>query len=459
MKENLWLSFSSHEGVRLSPFKDRATVGSASSNAVVLGGKGVRALHGQFLLKESSGDLDDVFYRDFSERALVSLRSVSAVHVGLWKVEVDDFESIRKRYEQSMHASFKVHLKNHPLDSLESVLHAFHRDWFLETEIPLDIRKSLEAQFSELSLRGPIERLLEDPDVTDVLVEDFDSIWIERKGELCKTSASFTHREAYSIYLENLLSDLHKTVDEVHPYIDFFLNDGSRGHLIGPPLTDGARYLSIRKPRKEAWTFEVLKNLGMFSASALDFLNTLVRQEKNVLVSGATGSGKTTLLKAMLAACDSHARLVVIEDVPELRLPRPNAAFLTTRTDVRGQLPPVTMRDLVKQSLRMRPDRIVIGEVRGAEALDLLHAMNTGHRGCMGSLHANSARDALYRLQGLIHLSHETLSEGATRDLIARNIHVVLHCGRGENGRRFLQEAACIRGSDGDQILLEPVAL
>ncbi|MDB5037626.1 MAG: Flp pilus assembly protein ATPase CpaF [Bacteriovoracaceae bacterium] len=448
--QQMWVCFRSEAEIKFAPLTDRCTVGSASSNAISIDGRGVRSLHGQFFIENG-----EFCFRDFQDKNIFRFISNKEVSIGIWKASVKDFEALRKEYEKSILDSFKAILKEVKSENLVEAYQSLRRRWFLTKELPEEIRKLLKSQVAEISLSSPIEKLLEDPEITDILVESYDRIWIERSGELLPSGLRFINPDTYEIYLENLLSGLHKTIDEVRPFLDFVLTDGSRAHLIVPPLTDGARYLSIRKIKKDFFTLEDLHQRTMFSEDTLKILRKSILDGCNILISGATGSGKTTLLKALLNEIPKSKRIVVIEDTSELRIPRENAAFLYSRMDLRGSLPPVTLRDLVRQALRMRPDRIMIGEVRGEEALDLMHAMNTGHRGCMGSLHANSARDALFRLQGLIQMSSASLSESAMRDLIARNLHLVLHCGRDLAGSRKLLEYAFVRGLDQSQILME----
>lgn len=445
----LWLSLKSEQTLKFASLQDRATIGSASSNHITIQGKGIRSLHGQFLLEE-----ENYFYRDFSDRQCIPLHQDSQIIIGNWLITSNPFDHFWEKYHSLFQEDFKANLTQSSQPHLEEALSKLKMNWFLTNETPEIVVSSLSSQFQEVSLLGPIERILEDPFVTDVLVESFDQIWVEKNGELTFSNFYFSNPESYKLYLENLLAQAHKTLDEAIPFVDFILPGGHRGHVIAPPVTDGKYYLSIRKMRRDILTLNNFVQREMFSERTLQLLQKFIREQKNILISGATGSGKTTLLKALINACPEHEHLLVAEDTPELKFPRKNSCFLYTRISSETELPPVTLRDLVRQALRMRPDRIVIGEVRGDEALDLLHAMNTGHRGCMGSLHANSARDALYRLEGLVRMSSAALSEQAVRDLVSRNIHVVLHCEKGE-GKRKLKEVAYVHGRDNDRILLE----
>jgi len=448
----LWIAFRSDGNIKLAPFRDRSTVGSTMSNTIALEGHGVRPLHGQFFVES-----DSYRFRDFLDRSIYILDGGSEIPIGSWKASLGSVFEFQNRFRPQILDSFRQILKDPKVGfDLERALEQVHRFFFLAApRLPDSLDEMLRKQFSELSLLGPIEYLLKIPDITDILVESHDHIWIEQAGVLKLSDCRFSSDESYNIYLENLLTKLHKTIDECSPFLDFVLPEGSRGHLIIPPVTSGPKYLSIRKTRDNYFSLSDLLSLEMFSEPAFQTLKNALVEQKNILVSGATGSGKTTLMRALINECHGDERILILEDTPELKLPRNNTVFLQTRIDAASKLPAVGLRDLVRQCLRMRPDRIVVGEVRGHEALDLLHAMNTGHRGCLGSLHSNSARDALFRLQGLIQMSDASLSESVTRDLISRNIHLVLHCGRAKGGPRKLSEMGWIRGIDQDRILME----
>jgi Flp pilus assembly CpaF family ATPase len=449
-EHGLWLWLRRGEERKLGLVEDRSTVGSALSNHITLLSGDIRSLHGQFLIAD-----EQWIYRDFDKCSEFFIKPGEAFKIADWNCVAGQLDKLSSLYESFLLEDFKMVLKSYPSLNLSQALEEIRKRWFFSQVVPPVIERLLTSQIEQVSLVSPIERLLEDEEVSDILVEAFDRIWIERKGELEQANVRFINAETYQIYLENLLAALHKSIDDVRPYLDFVLSDGSRGHLIVPPLTDGSRYLSIRKKKKSMLSLDQLNERGMFSPTALQAIRASLNQRKNILISGSTGSGKTTLLKSILCEIPEKERTIVIEDTPELSIDRQNTAFLYSRTDSLSQLPAITLRELVRQSLRMRPDRIIIGEVRGEEALDLMHAMNTGHRGCLGSLHANSNRDALSRLQGLIQMSSSTLSENAMRDLIARNLHLLLHCARDIDGKRRVSEYSFVRGIDQNQILLE----
>jgi pilus assembly protein CpaF len=446
----MWGYLSSDHKKSFFPIRERETLGSAKSNTVCLDDKSIQAIHAQIIVKENVCHI-----KNYELKQSKILKHDNTIALGHYQLLVGEIENFWKKHKHEISSTFKSHLESSSQQDLKKALKAVSRIWFFGRELPSFLEKELEAEFQELSLISPVERLLNDEEISDILVEAFDKIWIERQGLLVLSSERFSNLETYKVYLENLLSSLEKNIDESTPFVDFVLNDGSRGHLIGPPITNGSQYLSIRKVRRNLMTLEDLFERDMFSSIALEKIRKYILEGKNFIISGATGSGKTSLLKAMLLECPQSERLVVIEDTPEIKINRLNSVFLNTRADKSSQFSEISLRDLVRQSLRMRPNRIVIGEVRGKEAIDLLFAMNTGHRGCAGSLHANSARDALFRLEGLVRLSSSALSESVTRDLIARNIHIVLHCEKNKQGKRLLKEIGLVHGIDQGRLLLE----
>jgi pilus assembly protein CpaF len=296
-------------------------------------------------------------------------------------------------------------------------------------------------QVRELILRdivglGPLEELLADPEVEEVMVNGPEGVYIERGGRIEATAVRFESERALRDAIERILAPLGRRVDELSPMADARLADGSRVNVIIPPLSVDGPALSIRRFTAARPDPDQLVASGTLTEELRDLLATAVRERQSILISGGTGSGKTTLLNALSAYIDSAERVVTIEDAAELRLRQPHVVRLESRpasVEGRGE---VTIRDLLRNALRMRPDRIVIGEVRGPEALDLLTALNTGHEGALSTLHANSPEDALRRLETLALMAGIGLPHAAIRDQLGRGIQLVAHLSRDPDGAR-----------------------
>ena len=304
---------------------------------------------------------------------------------------------------------------------------------------------------------GPLEPLLADPTVTDVLVNRYDSVYVERQGKLERASATF--RDNYHVLniIDRIVSRVGRRIDESCPMVDARLRDGSRVNAIIPPLALDGPVLSVRRFPKERLRAEDLIRYGSISGEMVQILQAFVKAKLNMLISGGTGSGKTTMLNVLSGYIPSNERIVTIEDSAELQLQQPHVVRLETRPPNIEQKGEVTQRDLVRNSLRMRPDRIVLGEVRAAEALDMLQAMNTGHEGSLSTIHANTARDALSRLETMIMMAGLQLPVRAMRAQIASAIHIVLQLERMEDGRRRLVSIQEIQGMEGDIITMSEI--
>jgi pilus assembly protein CpaF len=304
---------------------------------------------------------------------------------------------------------------------------------------------------------GPLEPLLADPAVSDILVNGSQQVYVERGGKLERTVVRF-HDDAHLMnIIDRIVSAVGRRIDESQPMVDARLKDGSRVNVIIPPLAIDGPVLSIRRFAVEALTPADLVRFGTLSESLVDLLRAVVKARLNVVISGGTGSGKTTLLNVMSGFIPENERIVTIEDSAELQLRQPHVVRLETRQaniEGRGQ---VTQRDLVRNSLRMRPDRIVVGEVRGAEALDMLQAMNTGHDGSLTTVHANSARDALSRIETMVAMTGMQFPSHALRAQIASAIQVVIQTERHEDGRRRLTSLQEINGMEGDTITMSEI--
>ncbi len=291
----------------------------------------------------------------------------------------------------------------------------------------------------------PIATLLNDPDVSEVMINGVSDIFVEKKGKLFKTKAAFEDDEQLMAAVRRLAQSVGRTIDMKNPMLDARLPDGSRVHAMIPPCASRGIYLAIRKFSRHAMTMKQLVDGGALSLPMAKFLNLTVSLAKNLIVSGGTSSGKTTLLNVISTLIPADQRIIVIEDAGELQLQQDHLLPMETRpADAEGK-GEVTIRDLLRASLRMRPDRIVIGEVRSGEALDLLQAMNTGHSGSMTTLHANSPRGALSRLETLALMSNVALPLLAVRSQIASAVDVVVQAARLRDGSRRITHISEVR--------------
>jgi pilus assembly protein CpaF len=289
---------------------------------------------------------------------------------------------------------------------------------------------------------GPLEELLADPAVEEVMVNGHERVYVERAGRIERTEVSFPSEQALRDAVERILTPLGRRVDELSPMVDARLADGSRVHVLIPPLAVDGPSMSIRRFSAVRPGPQELVDLGTLTAELHDELAAAVGARRSILVSGGTGSGKTTLLNALSAFIEPDERVITIEDAAELRLRQPHVVRLESRpanVEGRGK---VTIRDLLRGALRMRPDRIVIGEVRGGEALDLLMALNTGHEGALSTVHANSPEDALRRIETLALMAGVGLPHEAIREQLGRGLDLVIHLARLSDGSRRVVEVA-----------------
>jgi pilus assembly protein CpaF len=331
---------------------------------------------------------------------------------------------------------------------------------FLEESAPLSLaqRQLIQRQIEDEVLGlGPLEPLLSDPTISDILVNGSGQVYLERKGKLERSSLRF-HDDAHLMnIIDRIVSAVGRRVDESAPMVDARLKDGSRVNVIIPPLAIDGPVLSIRRFAVESLMPKDLIGFGTLTLEAMEVLEAMVHARLNIVISGGTGSGKTTLLNVLSGFVPENERIITIEDSAELQLRQPHVVRLETRPaniEGRGQ---VTQRDLVRNSLRMRPDRIVVGEVRGAEALDMLQAMNTGHDGSLTTIHANSARDALSRIETMVAMSGVQLPIRALRAQISSAISAVVHTERQEDGKRRLISLQEINGMEGDTITMTEI--
>ena len=309
----------------------------------------------------------------------------------------------------------------------------------------------------ELFGLGPLEPLLKDPTISDILVNAHNTIYIERRGKIERTTVQFKDDEHLMRVIERIVSSVGRRIDESSPMVDARLQDGSRVNAIIPPLAIDGPVVSIRRFGSDPLKMSSLIEFKALTKDIADMLQMVVTARLNVLISGGTGAGKTTLLNALSAYIPENERIVTIEDSAELQLQQPHVVRLETRPpniEGRGE---VTQRDLVRNALRMRPDRIVIGEVRGGEAIDMLQAMNTGHDGSLTTVHANTPRDALSRLETMIQMTGMRLSDRAMRQQIASALNLVVQVARMSDGSRRVTSISEITGMEGETITMQEI--
>ncbi len=315
----------------------------------------------------------------------------------------------------------------------------------------------VDEVLDELLGLGPLEPLLKDDTITDILVNGANSVFVERRGLLEKVSTRFQDDRHLLRIIQKIVSAVGRRIDESSPYVDARLADGSRVNAIIPPLAIDGPMLSIRKFARKTITIARLVELDTLPEEMAEVLKAIVGSRRNVLISGGTGSGKTTLLNAMSSFINHRERIVTIEDSAELQLMQEHVVRLETRPaniEGRGE---VTQRDLVKNALRMRPDRIIVGEVRAGEAFDMLQAMNTGHDGSMTTVHANTPRDALSRVEQMIGMSGVDISPRAARNQIASAINIVIQIERLVDGHRRIVSLSEITGMEGETITMQEI--
>ena len=318
-------------------------------------------------------------------------------------------------------------------------------------------RQLTDDVLDELLGLGPLEPLLKDATITDILVNGCDHVFVERYGQLEPSPVRFKDERHLLRIIQKIVSAVGRRVDESSPLVDARLADGSRVNAVVPPLALDGSLLSIRKFAKVPISMGRLVEIGSVPAQVAEVLRTIVGARLNVLISGGTGSGKTTMLNAMSAFIDGRERIVTIEDSAELQLQQEHVARLETRpSNIEGK-GEIAQRDLVKNALRMRPDRIIVGEVRSGEAFDMLQAMNTGHDGSMTTVHANTARDSLSRIEQMVGMSGIDIPMRSIRAQISSAIHIVVQVARLSDGRRRLISLSELTGMESDVITMQEI--
>jgi pilus assembly protein CpaF len=322
-----------------------------------------------------------------------------------------------------------------------------------------DQERLMDEVMDETFGLGPLETLLKDSSISDILVNRFDRIYIERRGRIELADVRFRDNQHLRQIIDRIVGMVGRRVDETSPMVDARLADGSRVNAIIPPLALDGPAMSIRRFGGKPLQVEDLLRHGAFTSSMMDFLSAAVQARCNIIISGGTGSGKTTLLNCLSRYIPADERVITIEDAAELQLQQPHVVRLETRPPNVENKGEITQRDLVKNSLRMRPDRVIIGECRGPEALDMLQAMNTGHEGSMTSVHANTARDAMARLEVMVMMAGYDIPSRALRQQISSAVQIAVQVRRVTGGRRKVISISEITGMEGEAMQMHDLFL
>jgi pilus assembly protein CpaF len=373
----------------------------------------------------------------------------------------DPFSEVKNRIHLAVIGDLGPQLFNVNMDPnalRERVMNDIRTHLSREQGISRDDRDRLSAEIADDILgHGPLERLLADESVTEIMVNGPFDVWVERQGRLFETTVRFNDESHLRRIINKIVAQVGRRIDESSPLVDARLPDGSRVNAVIPPLSLSGPLVTIRKFSKKRFDLNDLIRLGTLTTETVEFLQRCVLAELNILISGGTGSGKTTLLNALSTAIPDSDRIVTIEDAAELRLNQRHVLRLEARPkNIEGE-GEIAIRELVRNSLRMRPDRIIVGEVRGAESLDMLQAMNTGHDGSLSTVHANSCRDALARIETMVLMAGFDLPVRAIRQQVAAALDLIVHLERLEDGSRRVTAITEVQRMESDVVTLQDI--
>jgi len=372
-----------------------------------------------------------------------------------------EFQHIKERMHAELVESLDFEMvRNTPRDELVARLRDSLTRTIRSRNLPLNQAEQgqlVDELLDDLLGLGPLEPLLRDPDISDILINGHDNVYVEKGGKLSKVDVNFHDNTRLMHVIDRIVGAIGRRVDESNPMVDARLQDGSRVNAIIPPLALDGPVVSIRRFGKKPVGVQDLIRHGSVPRPILAVLRACVRSKLNIIISGGTGTGKTTMLNVLSSFIPQGERIITIEDAAELRLQQPHVVRLETRPPNLEGTGEVTARDLVKNSLRMRPDRIILGEIRGDEAIDMLQAMNTGHDGSFGTIHANTPRDALSRLETMVGMGMPNLTDRTIREMISRAVNVVVQLSRLNDGSRRLIKVTEITGMEGSVICTQDV--
>jgi pilus assembly protein CpaF len=370
----------------------------------------------------------------------------------------DAYSDLKARIQQKIVAELDPKLDLSKQDQVRKSIEGMFSDFLAQEDVAIaraDRARLFDEILAEVLGYGPLEKLLQDPTIDEIMVNGPHNIYVERRGKLEKVPITFDSDAHVERIIDRIVSPLGRRVDEGQPYVDARLPDGSRVNVIIPPLSLVGPTVTIRKFKKVPFTVEDAIKNGTFTTEFIQFIKACVEGKMNIIVSGGTGSGKTTTLNILSSFIPSTERIITIENAAELQLRQEHVVTLESRPpniEGRGE---VTMRDLVVNALRMRPDRIIVGEVRAGEALDMLQAMNTGHEGSMSTVHANSPRDSLHRLETMVLMAGVDLPLRAIREQIAGALNLIVQIERMRDGTRKVVSVTEVQGMEGEVIVTQ----